>query len=289
MSGHLIGCVKKVQQLPTSHKLALVAFADSADDRTHIGFPGYEGVQEWAGVSRGRAAELIRDLTTWGYLRQHKRGHRGQRAEYVVFPDGCCDVHRTPAAEPPVDLEQLAAAAGVTVDQARQMVAVMGGTPLDPDEGSSTEKGSDALDAMSGHGSDAPDPITDPSPEPVDNTPSGDGKGPERVHGSRSNADAFTPSSTSPLPPPASRQGGRCPAHPDGHSNCRGCGTTPRQRAAAEKRAADEARRAAAKAKRRQERATGRITPAPAKRQEALAALRATVAPAPRTAQEASR
>lgn len=206
MSGHLIGCVKPIRTLPKSHKLALVAFADSADDRTHIGFPGYEGVQEWADVSRGRAAELIRDLVEWGYLKPHKRGHRGQRAEYVVFPDGCCDLHRTPVEEPPVDVEQLAAAAGVSVDQARLMLAAMtsGGAdvPTPAPEPVETEKGSEAPDASSGNGSDAPDP-NDPDVQPeaseaVDNP----GKGPESVQGSRSIADAFTPSQLLPPLPP---------------------------------------------------------------------------------------
>lgn len=218
MSGHLIGCVKPIQDLGASHKLALTAFADSADDRTHIGFPGYEGVQEWAVVSRARAAELIRDLVHLGYLKPHKRGRRGQRAEYIVFPDGCCELHRTPVEEPAVDAEHLAAAAGVTLDQIHAVLTALG---------------SDAPDPVTVNGSDAPDPNSQIGPigsEPSDPNP---GKGPERVHASRSNPDAFTPSSTtSPLPPPASRQG-RCPAHPEGRANCRMCGTTPRQLAAA--------------------------------------------------------
>ena len=218
MSGHLIGCVKPIQDLGASQKLALTAFADSADDRTHIGFPGYEGVQEWAVVSRARAAELIRDLVQLGYLKPHKRGRRGQRAEYIVFPDGCCELHRTPVEEPGVDAAQLAAAAGVTVDQIHAVLTALA---------------SDAPDPVSVNGSDVPDP--NPQIEPIGSEPSdaNPGKGPERVHGSRSNPDAFTPSSTtSPHPPPASRQG-RCPAHPNGRANCRMCGTTPRQLAAA--------------------------------------------------------
>ena len=126
MSGHLIGCVKEIQNLGTSHKLALVAFADSADDRTHIGFPGYEGVQDWASCSRSRAAELIADLVEKGYLKPHKRGRRGQRAEYVVFPDGCCEKHRTPVQEPQIDVDELAATLGVQVDQIRAVLAAIG-------------------------------------------------------------------------------------------------------------------------------------------------------------------
>ncbi|NGZ99416.1 hypothetical protein G5V59_00325 [Nocardioides sp. W3-2-3] len=120
MSGHLIGCAGDLKSIPglvdddgrpvpipKSHKSALLAFADSADNITHIGFAGYAGVQKWAVCSRGRAAESIRDLVEWRLLKPHKRGYRGQRAEYVVFPDGCCDLHRKPVDEPGApDVEQ---------------------------------------------------------------------------------------------------------------------------------------------------------------------------------------
>lgn len=225
MSGHLIGCVKPIKDIPSSHKLALTAFADSADDRTHIGFPGYEGVMEWADVARSTAAGIIADLVKWGYLKLHKRGRRGQRAEYVVFPNGCCDVHRAPIEEPDVDVEELATAAGVSVGQARALLAAL-----------SIEKGSEDLDPLSGNGSNVLDPIAGSDAQPVENGPNGSeqldpngGKGPERVHGSRSNHDAFTTSNnSSPQPPPASRQGS-CSKHPDGGRNCRACGTTGRQ------------------------------------------------------------
>lgn len=253
MSGHLIGCAG-LTDLPTSHKLALVAFSDSADDRTHIGFPGYEGVMQWACCSRGRAAELIRDLVDWGYLKHHKRGRRGQRAEYVVFPGGCCDLHRLPVEEPEVDVEALAAAAGVTVDQARQMLAVMGDAQPAVDPDSSTEKGSDAPDAMTGNGSSTPDPNDAETPDPVENTPSGAGKGPDSVQRSRSTANAFTPSSNPPSP--AGKPAGViCSKHPNGHSNCRGCGTTARQQAKAAKTAAAEKARARSEARLRAEQA----------------------------------
>lgn len=232
MSGHLIGCAGRTE-LPTSHKLALVAFSDSADDRTHIGFPGYEGVMAWACCSRGRAAELIRDLVEWGYLRQHKRGHRGQRAEYVVFPSGCCETHRVPVDEPQVDVEQVARAAGVSIAQARLMLTALGTVTV--------PNGSDVPDAVSVNGSDASDPNdVDPSTpvgEPVDNP----AKGPESVQRSRSNGDSFTPSRNPPTP--TGKPSGECAKHPNGHPNCRGCGTTARQQAAAVRRAAAEQHR----------------------------------------------
>lgn len=261
MSGHLIGCAG-LTDLPTSHKLALVAFSDSADDRTHIGFPGYEGVMQWACCSRGRAAELIRDLVDWGYLRHHKRGRRGQRAEYVVFPDGCCDLHRLPVEEPAVDVEALARVAGVSVDQARQMLAAMGETtpatlPVAAGEHgaeSSTEIGSDAPDAMSGNASSTSDPNHAQTPEPVENGDSEEGKGPDSVQRSRSTANAFTPS-TNPPSPTGKPAGVTCSKHPNGHSNCRGCGTTARQQAKAAKTAAAEKARARSEARLRAEQA----------------------------------
>lgn len=221
MSGHLIGCVKPIRNIGASHKLALTAFADSADDRTHIGFPGYEGVMEWADVSRARAAELIRDLVTLGYLKQYKRGRRGQRAEYIVFPAGCCDVHRAPAEEPDVDVDALARTLGVQTDQVRAILAALGSEI--PDANPLT--GSENSDANSQAYSESPE-ITLIGSDASDPNP---GKGPERVHGSRSNRDAFTTSNnSSPQPPPASRQGS-CSKHPNGGTNCRACGTTGRQ------------------------------------------------------------
>lgn len=310
MSGHLIGCAGALKHLPidehlpeddrrlipTSHKLALLAFADSADDRTHIGFAGYDGVQRWAVCSRGRAAELIRDLVAWGLLEQHKRGHRGQRAEYVVFPHGCCDLHRPETEDETdvdVDVEQLAAAAGVSVDQARQLLAAMaaGGVDVQPaGTGPATpEKGSGAPDATSGNASDTPDPIRpgvhDDAAEPVDNP----GKGPERVHESRSTADAFTPSKDSPYP--AGEPAGRCPAHPNGHANCRSCGTSPRARRTSQKRAAAAAARAAEQQRRSRERTTTaaqRLT-TPLDQTPAYADLKAEIAAAERARQEKTR
>lgn len=284
MSGHLIGCTKPLD-LPTSHKLALVAFADSADDRTHIGFPGEVGVQEWASCSRSRAYELIADLVEWGYLKQHKRAHRGRRAEYIVFPDGCCDLHRLPVEEPDVDVEDLARRAGVSVEQALLLLGAMAPTErvVQPPAAApeSTEKGSDAPDPVGGNVSDAPDPnsrdVHEPPPEPVDNA----GKGPERVHGSRSTENAFTPSENkTPLPPPASRQG-RCPVHPTPVPDRRCCGTTARQLAkAAETQAAEERRTAAAldDAERRAREAQAIANRDPARTAAALAEAKQAIA-----------
>lgn len=246
MSGHLIGCVKPIKDLPTrSHKLALLAFADSGDDRTHIALPGYEGVMEWADVGRSQAFALIQDLIRLGYLRQHKRGHRGQRAEWIVFPNGCCDTHRAPVAEEPVDVDQLAAAAGIDPEAARLLLTAMG---HDAPPSKTAANGSDQPGPNErGMGPPPPDPFADQPPQagdnPGDDASDGPRQGPESVHGSRVTADAFTPSKN-PLTPTGKPAGGRCARHPNGHANCRGCGTTARQRADAERRAAAELHRA---------------------------------------------
>lgn len=240
MSGHLIGCAGalehiyvdgKERKLPTSHKLALLAYADSADDRTHIGFAGYAGVRKWAVCSRSRAAELIADLCAWGLLEVHATARPGRRAEYTVFPGGCCEIHRPADEETTPDIDALARAEGIDPAAARRLIEAM--------------NGSDLSDTSPPDGSGASNPLppdnAQPTPDPVDNNH----HEPERVQNGSGASDPFTTSSTSPLPPPASRQG-RCAAHPAGRANCRGCGTTPRQLAAAGKKVAADRRRAAA-------------------------------------------
>lgn len=267
MSGHLIGCAGDAQDLGKSHKLALVAFADSADDRTHIAFPGYEGVMKWASCSRSRAAELINDLETAGYLVQHRTARPGRRAEYVVFPHGCCELHR-PEAEPrPTVATVLAWArdAGVelTEDQAAAMAA-----QVDADSNGSEipdPNGSEFSDLSPSDGSEISDPLPDDQPDGSEisdpnsvRVQNGSGNGSETL-------DPFTTSlltsSPSPLPRPAG-QPATCVRHPDLPGiSCRGCGTTQKQidqrrdAVAAEDRrlrhlADQQAQRAAAEARR---------------------------------------
>jgi hypothetical protein len=282
MSGHLIGCVKPIKDLPTrSHKLALLAFADSGDDRTHIALPGYEGVQEWVGCGRSQAFALIQDLITLGYLRQHKRGHRGQRAEWIVFPNGCCDTHRTPVAEEPVDVDQLAAAAGIDPEQARLLLTAMG---HDAPPSKTAQKGSDQPGPNErGKGPVTPDPIGDDTPHAVDNPGDEAAKGTEWVRQPRVTADAFTPSENPLTPtgkPAGERSTGRCSRHPEGHANCRGCGTTARQRADAERRAAAELHRAEQRALAQQARlARDQAAPPPEDLRDRVAAAAAEQEP----------
>lgn len=291
MSGHLIGCVKQLK-LPSSHKLALIAFADSADDRTHIAFPGYEGVQEWADVSRSRSAELIKDLVAWNLLQPYKAARRGQRAEYIVFPSGCCDLHR-PAEEPPgPDIEAAAAAAGVTVEQARALLGMVSTEAVVQSEHEPEYpqgNGSDSPDPSPRNGSDAPDPngpvVHAKHTKPVENPGA---EGPERVHRVQMGSDAsdpFTPSTTSPLPPASggnaatATNDARCSrGHVLGQGrNCRECGTTGKALAAARQRAAAEQRRAAHAAAAAADRNTPRGPTLPADiRAQMREAIRAT-------------
>jgi hypothetical protein len=67
-----------------------MAFADSADRHTHVAMPGLDNVMLWACVKRARANEIVSELVSLGLLVKHRGGHRGRRAEYIVFPAGCC-------------------------------------------------------------------------------------------------------------------------------------------------------------------------------------------------------
>lgn len=237
MSGHLIGCVKSVTTVGKSQKLALVAFADSADDRTHIGFPGYEGVQAWAGCSRSRAAELIADLVEAGLLRLHKSARPGRRAEYIVFPDGCCELHRpasddrdhTPSA---VSIILAMQAAGVPLTPEQRLVldttsALANGSEVSDPSSVNGSEISDPFGNGSGNGSEISDPLA------------------ERVQNASEISDPFTTTTTSP-PSPRKRGAIDCPKHRDTPGdNCRVCGTTPRQIAEQERRDAAERRRTA--------------------------------------------
>ena len=93
MSTHMVWCAAQLD-LPASVKLALMAFADSANEQTGIAFPGMDQVKKWSNLGKSQADVVVADLVERGLLRRHSRGHRGRRAEYVVFPAGCCEMHR---------------------------------------------------------------------------------------------------------------------------------------------------------------------------------------------------
>jgi hypothetical protein len=92
MASHLMDCAASMK-LPASKKLVLMAFADSGDKFTRRALPGFETVLEWSGLARSRAMEVISELIEDGLLVRVAAATVGKRAEFVVFPKGCCVLH----------------------------------------------------------------------------------------------------------------------------------------------------------------------------------------------------
>jgi hypothetical protein len=88
----MLDCAAEEDMEP-SKKLALMAFADSADKLTRVAFPGLDRVMKWSGRKRSRAMELIAELCDDGKLKRKATGHKGRQAEYWVYPEGCCPLH----------------------------------------------------------------------------------------------------------------------------------------------------------------------------------------------------
>ena len=71
-------------ELPGNLKLLLLAYADAAEhDGTEI-WPGRKRLASMCGVSVATADRLTRKLLEGGYLIQVQKGHRGQRAAYLI-------------------------------------------------------------------------------------------------------------------------------------------------------------------------------------------------------------
>ena len=233
-------------------KLALMAFADSADRHTHIAFPGLDGVMLWAGVQKSRANELVRELVDQGLLLKHKGGHRGRRAEYVVFPNGCCSDCRPPALGNPIEGSTISGAEGAP--EGPETPTVQEPTTSAP-ESPSAPNGSTTPDSMSGNGYAPAHPI---NPE-TSVTPIGYGTAhpvAEKGSGKGALATGPLPSFQSIPPNPQASPGGDipCPKHrTNPHPNCRGCGTTTRQLETAIVRQARASKRERELARRRQE------------------------------------
>lgn len=249
MSLHLMECVRPLRLNPST-KLALLAFADSADHSTHIAFPGLEAVMEWANVSRSRAAAIVAELVDVDLLQRHRAGHRGRRAEFVVFPLGCCDAHPRPDLDP---------WDGATVSRCSitHTGPACAGDCTHPEKGPAGRTQTDAIgsctqDSVSVKASRGQDPIDEPAADRVLST------GPSPLKGSCLGTAHGTPSSTtttSPQPPTAPPPGEPvCAAHPTTPgSYCRACGTSPRtasQRASRAASTADRDRRLAEQAAR---------------------------------------
>lgn len=118
MAIHLTECAA-ITELPASKKLVLMACADAADKDTRIAAPGFDNVMAWSGLKRSRALEVIAELVAEGYLVRRSSGRSGRRAEFYVFPKGCCAMHGPLAAlaaagsaQPDPEPEQQHTAAG---------------------------------------------------------------------------------------------------------------------------------------------------------------------------------
>ena len=71
-------------EIPGNLKLLLLAYADAAEhDGTEI-WPGRKRIAIMCGVSVATADRLTRKLLEGGYLIQVQKGHRGQRAAYLI-------------------------------------------------------------------------------------------------------------------------------------------------------------------------------------------------------------
>lgn len=92
MAIHFLECAAH-SDLPPSKKLALMAIADDSDKTTRVGSAGLEAIMAWSGLKKSRALEVIAELVADGYLRREKGGRIGRRAEFTVFPNGCCALH----------------------------------------------------------------------------------------------------------------------------------------------------------------------------------------------------
>ena len=104
MSRHLVECAGQVTGLRPVEKLLLLCMCDNAGDRDHIALPGLATAMTWTMASRSTTYAAIEALTDLGYLRQTMKAHgtnsgagKGRRAEYEVFPNGCCERHGAPA------------------------------------------------------------------------------------------------------------------------------------------------------------------------------------------------
>lgn len=90
MAIHYLEDAATAPGLAPSKKLVLMCLANSANDHDRIGFPGFDELIAWSGLGRARIYAVVDELIAEGYLVRHRAGGRGKRAEFVVFPHGCC-------------------------------------------------------------------------------------------------------------------------------------------------------------------------------------------------------
>ena len=93
MSVHLVTSALKTP-LKGAHKLVFLGLCESAcDDAERLSWPGLEALVEAGSVSRARVFAILKDLLEQGWIVQTGRGKKHRRAEYRVFPGGCCKHH----------------------------------------------------------------------------------------------------------------------------------------------------------------------------------------------------
>lgn len=92
MSLHLLHCAA-VLPLTRAEKLVLLCLAENANSRDAIAFPGQPAMMAWSGLGKTQLYAVLRALVELRLIEQTRPGNRGGRAEYVVFPYGCCAGH----------------------------------------------------------------------------------------------------------------------------------------------------------------------------------------------------
>lgn len=247
----------------TTSKLVLLAYANHAAKDGTAAWPGKAAVADYAECDPKTVQRHLRKLEAAGWLRrgdQELVSHLRADRRPIVYDVAMTEVARVSWA--------LAAAPAATTER---------GDNLPPRESD-----------------DETSPV-DNDAEREDNLhprPEGHGGTPETSRGDT--AMSPNPSRTVLIPPsPAADASGvtgdaaeiqtGCAAHPGGRPNCRFCGTTPRQLAAAAKRTAAEEARAAAQRRLQLQRDQAEARRAdPAKAKESLAAARASVQAAKR-------
>lgn len=93
MSIHLV-TETSATPLPASHKLVLLCLAESArNDYKRLAWPGMPALRMWSGLSESRVLAVLGELEKRGLIARVGRGQKYRRAEFVVFPKGCCRRH----------------------------------------------------------------------------------------------------------------------------------------------------------------------------------------------------
>lgn len=206
MAIHYLECAARTK-LPAAKKLVLMAIADDADKQTRVGACGLQDIRDWSGLGRSQALAVIAELVTDGYLIRRAAGRAGRKAEFVVFPGGCCELHGAVPGHVP--------AGSGSPDP----------VPQSPSVDTAVDSTVEDLGTASPAGSGEPDPAQVQGPM----------EGPEEGP-AQTGPLPYPPIQEPPNPPPSGGRTGRCSTTTRPHSNCRGCGTTVRQLADADRR-----------------------------------------------------